>query len=138
MIIFCYQGNDNVVLCKNLAGIDESIGHYSNSDKSVPVPFADPNIGIRNQKIGIRQDFLVCSFNRDINLLNDTNYFDLQTPFYLLAAYGPIAPDTKQISRHILTASSPVLINFIGDSNLLISSSAKNAYKVKAHGLNYL
>jgi hypothetical protein len=70
--------------------------------------------------------------------LNDTNYFDLQTPFYLLAVYGPIAPDTKQINRHILAASSPVLINFISDSNLLISSSAKNAYKVKAHGFNSL
>jgi len=121
-------------VCKNLAGIDQSIGHYSNLGKFQPVPFTDPNVGIRNQKIGIKQEFLVCSFNRDTNVLNDTNYFDLQTPFYLLAAHGSINPDTQQIGKHFLVASSPVLINFVSDSNLLISSIARNSYKVKAHG----
>jgi len=106
-----------------------------NEGKFLPVLFTDPNIGLRNQKIGIKEAFLTCSFSRDINSINETTYFDLNSPYYLLAAHGSIDPDSKQIHKHILTASSPVLINFASDSTVLISSGpTRNAYKVKAHG----
>lgn len=96
-----FMGEDEVIMCKHLPA-EAVIEHYSNTGKFAPTKFEDPKLGIRNEKITTNNDFLICSFERDIRSprgnIQDI-YYDLANPFFLLAAFGPLGPNLESIIK---------------------------------------
>lgn len=134
------------MICKN-SGPDNTIQNYLTLGKVPPVLFNDPNIGLTNLKVTkTSKGFLVCSFNREISSskfeIVESKYLDLnKSSYYLLAAIGSISQDNnKEINKHLLTASSSDLINFLSSpiTTQIVTVKNNNPNKVKSHGLLYL
>jgi hypothetical protein len=66
------------------------VQHYQNQGKVQPLLLNsnNPVIGLSNSTVTTSNGWLICSFSRQISLPTQSNYFDLNNPYYLLAAYG--------------------------------------------------
>lgn len=67
------------------------IEHYYDQEKSSSL--ADPNnpaAGFSNIKVSLNNGVLNCSFTRAKEMPTATNFFDLDNPYYVLFATGPI------------------------------------------------
>ena len=84
------KGQDGVVLCKSN---NNTIDQRYNDNKSTPrlLDQANPNVGLSNSNVTMSDGLLSCSFTRTISNPNIQNYFDLNTNYYILAAFGPIS-----------------------------------------------
>ncbi len=66
--------------------------------KSSPVLLdnSNPFIGLSNATITVDNGLINCSFERSVFLPGVRNYFDINNPYFLLFASGPITNGFKQ------------------------------------------
>jgi hypothetical protein len=97
----------------------------------------DPSIGITNVQVTFTNGWLKCLFTRMKSMPTTTNYFDLNTNFYILSAIGPFnsarAGFTGSLQVHVDTKSSSSLVDF--NSVSIVSSANDELPKLKSHGL---
>lgn len=83
---------------------ENSIEMYYNKGKTEPVVLNQkrPGLGLKNRKIQVIGDFLICSFERKKSSSLENGYFNLRNKkFHVLAAYGEL---TSSGSNHDLLA----------------------------------
>ena len=79
------QGSDSVVACKSTNAIQS----YYNSGRSPGlVSSSSPTFGISNPTVTANSNWLTCSFSRQIQNSQYSTFYDLNTNYYILAAYG--------------------------------------------------
>ena len=87
------KGDDDVCMCK-VNGASNMVEHYYNYNqgKSSSLVDADnPSAGFSNIKVSLNNGVLNCSFTRVKKAQTINNFFDLNNPFYVLFATGPIS-----------------------------------------------
>lgn len=84
------KGQDGVVSCKSN---DNAIDQRYNARQNTPTLLvqANPNIGLSNPNVTMSNGVLSCTFTRLISNPSIQKYFDLNTNYYILAAYGRIS-----------------------------------------------
>lgn len=70
--------------------------HYITTGKALPIlmNYSQPTIGLSNMTVSGTNEWIVCSFTRQIKMSSQPYYYDLTKPNYVLAAYGPMDINT--------------------------------------------
>ena len=77
-------------MCK-VNGASNTVEHYYNQGKSSSlVDSNNPSTGFTNAIVSLNNGLLNCSFTRPKKMPTLTNFFDLNNPYYVLFATGPI------------------------------------------------
>jgi hypothetical protein len=84
---------DDVVACKT----NNDVLHLRNinrGDFPVIMNTQLPSIGLTNTGVSINNTWLICSFTRQLSIQTQQFYYDLSNPFYVLASYGKLDPNS--------------------------------------------
>lgn len=84
-IVF-FKSDDGVCLCKSTGTVDQRY----NKKKLAPnlIDNNNPSVGLTNINVKLENGWLKCSFKRTKKNIDVANYFDLNSNYYILAAYG--------------------------------------------------
>ena len=82
------------MICKSSKKVEHyrTIGDFS----PVLINSSFPMIGLSDTSVNTNNDWLTCSFTREIAIPTQSHYYDLTDLYYILAAYGPLDPNGKQ------------------------------------------
>ena len=87
---YILKGDDDVCMCK-VNGASNTVEHYYNNGQSSSLADAtNPSAGFSNIKVTLDNGVLNCSFTRVKTMSSITHLFDLNNPYYVLFATGPI------------------------------------------------
>jgi hypothetical protein len=105
------MGDDCVTICKNTAA-GQTVEQYYNLVHARPILLlvGNPTVGIEKANIDIEDGFLTCSFKRQKQNNQTKNYCDLNDPFFILAAYGPMLTGFRKMQKIILFLILNVII----------------------------
>lgn len=130
------KGDDSIVVCKSTGVIQ----HYYNPDASPDlIDAARPSLGLTQAKVTQDGGWLICEFTRvkqfpAARKRRDaaSNFFDLNNPFFILAAFGSFDGSSGSINKHDDKIPSSKTANF---KTLEIIDGTANYAKYKAHGM---
>jgi hypothetical protein len=80
---------------------------------------ATPSIGITNSSVEQNGNWLICRFNRQKEIPNVRNYFDLNESYFVLGSYGNLAKNTKVLMWHEKKTASENVFGFNQNSPAL-------------------
>jgi len=126
------MGDDSVIDCiRNTDGSFTVQSSYNYDGYNVVV--TPSNTGIQNSESSFVNGVLTCVVDRSVVVGND-HVFDLNTPYYLLLAAGPVDSHGLK-SQHVSDVVSPVQIDVRENTGSIQGSGRCDTCLKRAHGI---